>query len=117
VLTVVVEPVPKTGAAEGIEMEHLGAGFYRLVPHYGFMQKPNIPSGIGVCSERGLTLDLGRLHYFVGHVDLLEGRRRRGIQPWRDRLFIALASNTVDATADYQIPAGQVMKVGLQVGI
>jgi KUP system potassium uptake protein len=67
-------------------------------------------------STRGLKLDLDKLHYFVGHVDLLEGGRRHGMVAWRDRLFILMASSQ-DATATYQIPQVQVMKVGLQVGI
>jgi K+ transporter len=37
--------------------------------------------------------------------------------PWRDRLFIFMASNTRDATAYYHVPAAQVMTIGLQVGI
>jgi K+ transporter len=36
---------------------------------------------------------------------------------WRDRLFIFMANNTEDATASYQIPAAQTLKIGLQVGI
>jgi KUP system potassium uptake protein len=117
VLTVVIEPVPKTGAEERIELKDLDAGFHRVVLHYGFMQGPNIPSELAACADLGLKLDPDEIHYFVGHVDLLEGRRREGMAAWRDRLFILMASNTQDATASYQIPLAQAMKVGLQVGI
>lgn len=117
VATVVVEPVPKTDRDERIELEKLGAGFYRLVLRYGFMQGPNIPSEFAACAELGLTLDLDDIHYFVGHVDLLAGRKQNGMASWRDHLFTYMANNTQDATAFYQIPAAQVMKVGLQVGI
>jgi KUP system potassium uptake protein len=61
--------------------------------------------------------ELDKLHYIVGHVDLLAGRKLRGMARWRDQLFVLMASNTQDATAFYQIPAAQAMKVGLQVGI
>ena len=117
ILTVVIEPQPKTTPEERIELTELGAGFYRVVLHYGFMQGPNIPSELASLAERGLKLELDKLHYFIGHVDLLEAGRRHGMVAWRDRLFIVMASNTQDATATYQIPAAQVMKVGLQVGI
>ncbi|MHB1239746.1 MAG: KUP/HAK/KT family potassium transporter, partial [Gammaproteobacteria bacterium] len=117
VTTVVMEPVPKTDRDERIELEQLGAGFYRLVLRYGFMQGPNIPSEFAACAELGLTLDLDDIHYFIGHVDLLAGRKRNGMAAWRDHLFTYMANNTQDATAFYQIPAAQVMKVGLQVGI
>ena len=95
----------------------LDAGFYRLVLRYGFMQGPNIPSDSRPAPGWGLKLDLDQVHYFIGHVDLLAGRKLHGMASWRDRLFARMASNTEDATAFYQIPVAQVMKVGLQVGI
>lgn len=116
-VTVVIEPVPKTEPSERIELTQLDDGFHRLVLRYGFMQGPNIPSDLAACAERGLPLDLEQLRYFIGHVDLLAGRKRHGMAPWRDRLFIRMAINTQDATAFYQIPVSQTMIVGLRVGI
>jgi KUP system potassium uptake protein len=116
-LTVIVEPVPKTSPNERVEWKDLGIGFHRVVLHYGFMQGPNVPSEIAACSARGLRIAPEEMHYFIGHVDLLESRRRYGMPGWRDRLFIFMASNTEDATASYQIPSSQTMKVGSQVRI
>jgi KUP system potassium uptake protein len=115
--TVVIEPVARIEPAERIELTALDAGFYRLVLRYGFMQGPNIPSDLASCAELGLTLDLDQVNYFIGQVDLLAGRKLRGMAAWRDRLFVRMATNSQDATAFYQIPIGQVMKVGLQMGI
>jgi len=116
-VTVIVEPVPKTGPDERIELTMLKNGFYRLVLRYGFMQGPNIPSDLAACADLGLPLDLEQIHYFVGHVDMLAGRKRHGMVLWRDKLFAFMAANTEDATARYQIPAEQIMNVGLHVGI
>jgi KUP system potassium uptake protein len=116
-VTVIVEPVPKTEADERIELTMLDDGFYRLVLRYGFMQGPNIPSDISACDELGLSLDLDQIHYFVGHVDMVAGRKRHGMTLWRDKLFAFMAANTEDATARYQIPSDQIMNVGLHVGI
>ncbi len=115
--TVVVEPVAKTEPAERIELSVLDAGFHRLVLHYGFTQRANIPSDLARCAELGLTLDLAQVHYFIGEVDLLAGRKLRGMAAWRDRLFVRMAINSQDATAYYQIPVAQVMKVGTQTAI
>jgi len=117
VVTVVIEPVSRIEMDERIELKSLEAGFHRLVLRYGCMQGPNIPSDLAACAERGLPLDLDQVHYFVGHVDLLAGRKRRGMAAWRDHLFTRMTSNTEDATASYHIPAAQAMKIGLQVGI
>jgi KUP system potassium uptake protein len=117
VLTVTIEPVAKTRSNERIELQDLGSGFHRVVLHYGFMQVPNIPSELAACAPLGLKIDLDRVHYVIGHVDLFEGHRARGMSASRNRLFMLMARNTEDATASYQIPTAQSMKVGLQVGI
>ena len=117
ILTVVIEPQPKTDPEDRIEIKDLGSGFHRAVLHYGFMQRPNVPSELATARELGVEAELDKLHYIVGHVDLLAGRKLRGMARWRDQLFVLMASNTQDATAFYQIPAAQAMKVGLQVGI
>jgi KUP system potassium uptake protein len=116
-VSVVTEPVPKTRQDERMELTELDHGFCRLVLHYGFMQVPNIPSELAKCAEQGLELDLNEIRYFIGHVDLLAGRKRHGMASWRDRLFVRMAANSQDATALYQIPAAQTLTVGLQVGI
>lgn len=116
-LTVIIEPVPATSVDERIELTQVDAGFYRIVLRYGFMQTPNIPSELSACAELGLPLELDQLHYIIGQVDLLAGRKRHGMVLWRDKLFVWMARNTQEVTANYQIPADQVMTVGLQVGI
>jgi len=116
-VSVVIEPVPKTHPEERIELTELDAGFSRLLLRYGFMQGPNVPSDLAACVDCGLDVELDKIHYFIGHVDMLAGRKRHGMVSWRDRLFVRMAANSQDATALYQIPAAQAMQVGVQVGI
>jgi KUP system potassium uptake protein len=118
-VTVIIEPVPKTESHERIELTMLDDGFFRLLLRYGFMQGPNIPSDLAACNELSLPLDLDldHVHYFVGQIDMVAGRKRHGMVRWRDKLFAFMAANTEDATARYQIPSDQIMNVGLHVGI
>lgn len=116
-VTVVIEQVPRVGAEERIELSALEQGFHRLVLRYGFMQTPNVPSDLAACTKLGLPLELDQLHYIVGQVDMLAGRKAEGMARWRDRLFAWMARNTEDATASYHIPTAQTMTVGLRVGI
>jgi len=115
--SIVFEPVPRIDSTERVELSRLDDGFHRLVLHYGFMQGPNIPSDLASCEECGMTVDASQVRYFVGHVDLLAGRKLKGMAAWRDHLFTRMVMNTHDATASYQLPSAQVTNVGLKVAI
>lgn len=116
-MTVIIDPVAKTSQDEHTELKQLEAEFDRLTLHSGFMQRPNIPSELAASCGLGLAMDLGTVHYFIGHIDLLHGLGRHRMSTWRERLFIRMASNMEDITASYQIPPAQAMTVGQQVGI
>ncbi len=115
--TVIIEPVPKVDSKERIEITRHDAGFIRLVLRYGYMQGTNIPSDLALCAEHGLLVDLATVNYFIGHVNLLAGRKQQGMASWRDHLFARMAANTEDATASYQLPYSQTMNIGLTIGI
>ena len=116
-VTVVIEPMPTISMDERIKLESYDEGFYRIMLRYGFMHTPNIPSDLSACADLGLHLDLDEIHYIVGHLDLLAGRKLQGMAAWRDKLFAFLARNTQNVIAGYHIPAAQMMTVGLHVGI
>ncbi|MGH8372308.1 MAG: KUP/HAK/KT family potassium transporter, partial [Gammaproteobacteria bacterium] len=116
-VTVIIEQVSKVSQEERLELTELEQGFYRVIMHYGFMQTPNVPSELAYCAQLGLKLDLDDIHYIIGQVDMLAGRKQHGMAYWRDRLFVWMARNTEDATASYHIPFSQAMAVGLQIGI
>lgn len=101
-----------------MEFKELGSGFDRIVLRYGFMQVSNIPSELShYAAKLGLPLETDKIHYIVGHVDLLADRKLHGMAVWRDKLFAFMAGNTQDATAICHIPVAQTITVGLQVGI
>lgn len=116
-VTVIIEQVSKVSQEERLELTQLEEGFFRVIIHYGFMQTPNVPSELANCTQFGLDLKLDEIHYIIGQVDMLAGRKQHGMAYWRDRLFVWMARNTEDATVSYHIPSSQVMAVGLQIGI
>jgi KUP system potassium uptake protein len=116
-VSVVTEPIPRTEPEQRIDLSELGAGFYRLILHYGFMQRPNLPSDLAECAAHGLDLDLDQLHYFISKIDMVAGRKRHGMVLWRDKLFTFMSTNTEDVTVPYQIPSHQRVDIGFPLGI
>lgn len=117
-LTVLPEDVPRTTNDERLELDDLGDGFFRVVLHYGYMQKVNAPSDLASCKDRGLKIDLHEATYYVEHqAPVSSSGHHGGMMAWRDRLLGFMMRNSLDATADYQIPNNQVVDVGLRVHI
>jgi KUP system potassium uptake protein len=56
-LTVLIRGEPWVAASECIAIEPLGAGFYRMLVHFGFMDRPDVTASLELCAQRGLTLD------------------------------------------------------------
>jgi KUP system potassium uptake protein len=57
--------------------------------------------------------------FFIGREKLrLRPRpRRRTFWRWRDRLFILMSNNTLDATEFFRIPPNRVVELGGQIEI
>ena len=117
-LTVLTEDVPRTTGDERMELQDLKDGFFRVVLRYGYMQGVNVPSELANCKELGLAIDLKEATYYVEHqAPVSGGGRGDGMAAWRDGLLGVLMRNSVDASAGYQIPSGQVIDLGLRVRI
>ncbi|MDN5763896.1 MAG: KUP/HAK/KT family potassium transporter [Microlunatus sp.] len=117
-LTVLGEDVPRTTREERRDFDDLGAGFFRVVLHYGYMQQANVPSELATCTDDGLQIDLKEATYYIEHESpLSSGGRLRGLTVWRRRLFGFLVRNSLDVTIHYQIPSRQVVDVSLRVRI
>ena len=57
-LTIEVEDAPRLASADRIEVSKLEADAYRIILHYGFMQRPNIPVALKLCSMLDLEIDV-----------------------------------------------------------
>ena len=56
--------MPYVAAAQRLEVEKLGKGFYRVAVSYGFMDDPNIPHALEPSWAHALPVDLAATSYF-----------------------------------------------------
>jgi KUP system potassium uptake protein len=114
-LTVVTEDVPTVPAADRIEVTPLGDGFHRVVARYGFMEDPAVPPVVRAAMERvGAPVDGEIATYFLGR-EAVTGRKTGAMGRFAEGLFGYLQRNAVAADAAFQIPAKQVIEVGIQL--
>jgi KUP system potassium uptake protein len=113
------QDVPHAPDEQRLEIDDLGKGFYTIHIRYGFMDEPNVLRALAQCRVGGLHFHLMETSFFIGREKLrLRPRPRRSFfRRWRDRLFILMSNNTLDATEFFRIPPNRVVELGGQIEI
>jgi KUP system potassium uptake protein len=115
-LTVIVEDKPYVTKGNRLLINDMGKGFYRMRIFYGFMETPDIPAALELCSEQGLVFDMMNTSFFISH-EVIIGVSNSGMMQWRKRLFTTLAKNAMNAAEFFNIPANRVIEMGTRIEI
>ncbi len=113
-LTIAIAEEPYIARDKRVTVKDIGRGFYRVSATYGFMESPSIPEILELAGEKGLNIPMFGTAFFLGRENI-RVTRRKDMARWRQRLFSFLARNAQSATDFYEIPANQVIELGLQV--
>jgi KUP system potassium uptake protein len=118
-MQVETQDVPHVPDDQRLGIEELGKGFFTMRIRYGFMDQPNILRVLAQCRVGGFRFNLMETSFFIGREKLrLRPRPRRpSFWRWRDRLFILMSNNTLDATEFFRIPPNRVVELGGQIEI
>jgi KUP system potassium uptake protein len=115
-LTVVTRNIPWVPASERVAVEPLGQGFYRLMVHFGFMDRPDVSATLDLCKDCGLAFDLMQTTFFLSRTTVIP-TPKEGMALWRERLFAAMARNARTAADYYNIPTNCVIELGTKIEI
>ena len=113
-LSVVSLPVPYVDGLKRVDVQPMGAGFWRVRANYGFMQTPVMRDIMTNARGSGLICSAGSTSYFLGREQLLPNGPTR-MSRWRKKLFILMMRNARSATAFFGIPPGRVVELGTQI--
>ena len=116
-LSVMVAEQPNVPVQERVLVEELGAGFYRVVGRYGFMQTPSVPEVMAAARKEGLRAETNTTSFYLGRETLLPSSRGGGMARWRKTLFFFMSRNSRAATDYFQIPPGRVVELGMQLDL
>jgi len=115
-LTIVTEDMPRVREENRVSVERLSDSFSRVSLRYGFMEAPNVPSGLRACRNMGWKFDVMRTSFFLSRRSLRLSAHS-DMPRWQDKLFIWLARSANDASQYFQIPTGRAVEVGTQVAV
>ena len=117
ILHVKVEEVPHVPNEKRVEIHDAGAGFYRVILHYGFMQEVDIPrdlAGIKTCGE---PFNMMSTSFFLGRQKLIPSKKVPGMSLWREKLFCWMLKSSESAMEFFKLPTNRVVELGSQLQI
>ncbi len=115
-LTIIVEDKPYVTTGNRLLIDDLGKSFFRVRVFYGFMEEPDIPAALELCSKRGLSFDMMSTSFFVSRA-MIVSSPNPGMNKLRERLFMALSRNAQHAADFFKIPSNRVIEMGTRVEI
>jgi KUP system potassium uptake protein len=115
-LTVRIEDVPYVPDEKRIDVKNYGAGFYRVVLRFGFMEEINVPAALAQVKEIGPQCKMMDTSFFLARQTLLASSRP-GMAIWREKLFAWMLRNAESAMEFFKLPTNRVVELGSQVEI
>jgi KUP system potassium uptake protein len=116
ILTIEYSSRPRVDTSERVQIKPISEKFSRVRLRFGFMERPNVPRALAVARGLGWRFDIMSTSFFLSRRSLRLALRS-SMPRWQDRLFIALARSSDDATSYFQIPTDRVVEVGTQITI
>jgi KUP system potassium uptake protein len=111
-----VEDVPRVPNFEKIQTEKLGGGFHRIMARYGFMEDPQLDNALTLARWQGLDLNPETTSFYLGRESLVIAEKS-AMTRWRASLFLFMSRNATDAASFFNLPADQVIEVGVKLEI
>jgi KUP system potassium uptake protein len=116
ILTIVNEDIPHVAVKDRVEMEPISDKFMKLILHFGFVERPNVPKALAVARKQGWQFDIMATSFFLSRRSVRPDPRS-GMPRWQDGLYIFLAHNADDASSYFQLPTDRVVEIGTQVTV
>lgn len=114
ILTIMTKEIPTVPRTERLQYEKIDSEIYRVIASFGFMDVPDVMDIVAQLHELGLKFPTSEMTFFLGRETLIASANP-GMAIWREHLFSFMSRNAQRATAFFNIPADQVIEVGIQV--
>jgi KUP system potassium uptake protein len=115
-LTVRIEDVPYVSLEKRLDTHDYGAGFFRVVLRYGFMEEIDVPAALAQLKDIGPQCKMMDTSFFLARQTLLASSRP-GMAIWREKLFAWMLRNAESAMEFFKLPTNRVVELGSQVEI
>lgn len=114
ILSCLTDNCPYVDDTHRLNLEELGEGVWRAIAHYGYMETPNVPAILQRINDQGVAIKPQAVTYYFNRETILTGGKAK-MWKWQKELYALLSRNARPATDYFQIPANQIVEMGLPV--
>jgi KUP system potassium uptake protein len=108
--------IPRVDKQERIKIVEISSGMYKITASVGFMESIDIEDIMHLVNEKGMSIDLNGISYFLGRERLFISTNNRVLRCF-SMLFAWISRNTTDISTFYNIPSNQIIEVGVPLEI
>jgi len=116
ILSVLTMDEPRVPVSRRADVWPLGHGFFQIVLRFGFMEEPDVPTGLMGIIRSDFGYDADDTVWVLGRETVLAASHP-GMMPWRERVFRLMARNATPPTHYFHIPPDRSLEIGIQVEI
>jgi KUP system potassium uptake protein len=116
VLSIVTVLRPRVLPAQRATVTDLGSGVVQLTLDYGFMEDPDVRSGLRQGAASRLGIDPASTTFVLGS-ELIAVASSNGMAIWRERLFGLLVRNATPAAAYFGLPLERTITIATPVEV
>jgi KUP system potassium uptake protein len=120
IISIHTEGVPHVPPQERLAHDHLGNdtdGISGLRARFGFQDHPDVPELLRLADRSGMlerSIELRSATYFLSQITIVRSGEG-GMQPWRKRLFLAMAHNAANPVWYFRLPDDCTVIMGQRV--
>ena len=113
-LSMGTEEKPSVPESDRLALTEIGAGIWRIVGRYGYMESPDATALLAKVAARGVPIDPATATYYFNREMIIGGGDAK-MWNWQKHLYGFLSRNARPAKDYYQIPPSQIIEIGLPV--
>jgi KUP system potassium uptake protein len=118
-MSIITTDAPRVDPEQRVKLVTVGAGMVRVLLHFGFMEHPDVMTGLRLACRDPLLagIDPEHITFYSRRIMVVPSGKVPGLAVWRERLFAAMHLNANLPAAYFGVPTSQVVEVGLEVEI
>lgn len=113
-LSVITESKPRVQGKDRYEFTDLGEGFWKIVARHGFMEWPDVPAILNYAKKQGVPCNPEKAIYiFNRETVVITGKSK--MWKWQTYFYKFLSRNARQPREYFDLPANQIVELGLPV--